>query len=399
MHARIVVDHRESDREGASQDVGAGRRVRPDGAHGGNPPLVGGGRGESSPWVARRDHLLLRLGGFAWALLGVVGVFVVGWLLVTRLSVVVVPMLLALFPAALLAPTVNWLNRHRLPRPLATVLAVVAAVAVVGGIFALIVPAFLAQLPALTDALATAGQRLNTLLNQAPSVQAGTTAGDLIRQGAQAVFGGVGTALMTGLNLLVGLVLVVVVSVCYLSSGRRIVGTGLALLPAQQRNAAQELADRVWDTLGSYTRALFLVALCDAALTGLGLWLLGVPLVLPLAVLVFFGAFVPYIGAFVTGLVAVLVAFADAGMGTALGVLTVIIIVQQLEGNVVQPLVMGEVTRLTAFAVIVAVSIGTTLLGVLGALLAVPTAACIAQAIAFARERVSPGTDHDAPGS
>ena len=65
MHARIVVDHRESDREGASQDVGAGRRVRPDGAHGGNPPLVGGGRGESSLWVARRDHLLLRLGGFA----------------------------------------------------------------------------------------------------------------------------------------------------------------------------------------------------------------------------------------------------------------------------------------------------------------------------------------------
>jgi putative heme transporter len=138
------------------------------------------------------------------------------------------------------------------------------------------------------------------------------------------------------------------------------------------------------------------VALFDAALTGLGLWLLGVPLVLPLAVLVFFGAFVPYIGAFVTGLVAVLVAFADGGMGTALGVLAVIIIVQQIDGNVVQPLVMGEVTRLTAFTVIVAVSIGTTLLG---ALLAVPTAACIAQAVAFARERVSPGTDRDAPSS
>ena len=389
----------ESDREGAVRKTGAGRGSRPDGAYVGDPPFAGSGSGKPSPWATRRKDLLLRLGASAWALLGIAGVLVVGWLLVTRLSVVVVPMLLALFPAALLGPAVNWLNRHRVPRPLATVLAMVAAVAVVGGVFALIVPVFLAQLPALTDSLSSAGQRLNTLLDQLPSVQAGTTAGDLIRRGAQAAFGGVGTALMTGLNLLVGLVLVVVVSVCYLTSGRRIVGTGLALLPDQRRKAAHELADRVWNTLGSYTRALFLVALFDAAFTGLGLWLLGVPLVLPLSVLVFFGAFIPYIGAFVTGLVAVLVAFADAGMGTALSVLALIIVVQQIEGNVVQPLVMGEVTRLTAFTVIVAVSIGTTLLGVLGALLAVPTAACIAQAVAFAREHVSLGSDRGAPGS
>lgn len=84
-----------------------------------------------------------------------------------------------------------------------------------------------------------------------------------------------------------------------------------------------------------------------------------------------------------------LVAFADSGLGTALGVLALIVVVQQIEGNVVQPLLMGKVTRLSAFTVIVAVSIGTTLLGVLGALLAVPTAACIAQALAFARERAA----------
>ncbi|MGH3982643.1 MAG: AI-2E family transporter [Pseudonocardiaceae bacterium] len=94
---------------------------------------------------------------------------------------------------------------------------------------------------------------------------------------------------------------------------------------------------------------------------------------------------------FVAGLAAVLVAFADAGLGTALGVLALIVMVQQIEGDVVQPLLMGKVTRLSAFTVIVAVSIGTTLLGVLGALLAVPTAACIAQALTFARERAPHG--------
>lgn len=333
----------------------------------------------------------MRFGRFAWALLGIAGVLALGWLLVTRLSVVVVPMLLALFPAALLVPAVDWLDRHRVPRPLATVVTVVLAVAAVGGVFALVVPAFLAQLPALTDSLASAGDRLKTLIDRLPFAQAGTTVGDLVRQGARAVFGGIDTALMTGLNVLVGLVLLVVVLVCYLTSGRRIVGTGFALVPAQRRAAAHELADRVWHTLGSYTRALFLVALFDAASIGFGLWLFGIPLVLPLSVLVFFGAFVPYIGAFVAGLAAVLVAFADAGLGTALGVLVLIVVVQQIEGNVVQPLLMGKVTRLSAFTVIVAVSIGTTLLGVLGALLAVPTAACIAQVLAFARERASQG--------
>lgn len=378
-----------SDQGGVARGAGTERRASPDGAHVDSTPFAGDGQGEPPPGAAGQEHSrsLVRWGHFAWALLGIAGVLVLGWLLVTRLSVVVVPMLLALFPAALLVPAVDWLDRHRVPRPLATVLAVVLAVVVVGGVFALVVPAFLAQLPALTDSLTSAGDRLKVLIDRLPFAQAGTTVGDLVRQGALAVFGGIDAALLTGLNVLVGLVLLVVVLVCYLTSGRRIVGTGLALVPAPRRGAAHELADRVWHTLGSYTRALFLVALFDAASIGLGLWLFGIPLVLPLSVLVFFGAFVPYIGAFVAGLAAVLVAFADSGLGTALGVLALIVVVQQIEGNVVQPLLMGKVTRLSAFTVIVAVSIGTTLLGVLGALLAVPTAACIAQALAFARER------------
>ncbi len=376
-----------SARDGALDAEAKRRRPSPDGAHATSTPSSGDVREEPSPGAARREHghRLVRFGGIAWALLGIAGLLVLGWLVANRLAVVVVPMLLALFPAALLAPAVNWLNRYRIPRPLATLLVVLLAGAVVGGVFALVVPAFTAQLPALAESLTSAADRLRSLIDRLPGGQA-DTASDLILQAARGAFGGLDTALMTGINVLVGLVLLVAVLVCYLTSGRRIVSTALTLLPAHRRTAARELADRLWHTLRSYTRALFLVALFDAASVGLGLWLLGVPLVLPLAVLIFFGAFVPYIDAFLSGLSAVLVAFADGGLANALAVLALIIVVQQIEGNVVQPLLMGKVTRLSAFTVIVAVSIGATLLGVLGALLAVPTAACIAQAVAFARE-------------
>lgn len=330
---------------------------------------------------------VIRWGRIAWALLGIVGVVVVAWIAVTGLAVVVVPLVVALFPAALLAPLVGRLHRWGLPRPLAVLIASVLAAAALGGVVALIVPPVVSQLPELAGSLRGAGDRLNTLIDQVPGVQAGTTVSDLLQQGASAAMGGISTAVVTGLNLVVGLLLVVVVVVCYLTGGRRIVGTAIGMLPVPRRASARELLVRIWMTLGSYTRALFLVALFDATSIGLGLWLLGVPLVVPLAVLVFFGALIPYIGATLSGLVAVLVAFSAGGLGSALAVLALILVVQQVEGNVVQPLLMGRVTRLSAFTVIIAVSAGATVLGVLGAFLAVPVAACTARAVAFARER------------
>ncbi|MHA6783295.1 AI-2E family transporter [Pseudonocardia saturnea] len=330
---------------------------------------------------------MVRFGRVAWAVLGIAGLVALGALVAVRLAVVVVPLLLALFPAALLAPAVGLLHRCRVPRPLATAVVFVAAVAVVGAVFRLVVPVFLAQLPELTASLTQAGTRLDGTLDQLPGLPDNATVGGLIEEGALTFLGGINAAVFAALNLLLGLGLVLVVLVCYLSGGHRMVDTGLTLLPARHRGTARELAERLWSTLGTYIRALSLVALFDAAAVAVGLWLLGVPLVLPLAVLVFFGAFVPYIGAFLSGLAAVLVAFATAGPGTALAVLILIIVVQQVDGNVVQPLVMGRATRLSAFTVIVAVTAGAALLGVLGAFLAVPTAACLAQAVAFARER------------
>lgn len=125
-----------------------------------------------------------------------------------------------------------------------------------------------------------------------------------------------------------------------------------------------------------YFRALLVVALFDAVFIGAGLALLSVPLAFPLAVLVYLGAFLPYLGAVVSGMLAVLVAAAERGIFTAVLVLVVVLVVQQVEGNVLQPLVMGKIVRVPAFVVLVVIAVGSTLLGVLGAFLAVPAAAC-----------------------
>ncbi len=208
--------------------------------------------------------------------------------------------------------------------------------------------------------------------------------------------GGVSALVSAAFTALTELVLVVVVWFCYLTGGQRIVRTGLQLVSREGRGDAHELAERLWDTIGRYIRALFLVALFDAVTVGAGLWFLDVPLVLPLSVLVFFGAFFPFVGAFLSGLVAVLAALADAGLDKALVVLALVVVVQQVDGNIIQPLVMGKVVRLTAVTVIVSVAVGATLLGVLGAFIAVPVAACIARAITFYRERQAPTADEPA---
>lgn len=329
---------------------------------------------------------LLRAGRVAWALLGVAGVLAVGWLVVSRLAVVVVPLVLALFPAAVLAPGVDRLERARIPRPLAALLVVVVTLGVIGGVLTLVVPQFRAQLPALVESLNRGGSRLDELVNRLPSVDRNTSLGDLAAQ-LLGWLGGVNTVLSATVTVLTGIVLLVVIVFCYLTGGRRMVTTGLGLLPARRRPDASDLGHRLWHTLGSYTRALFLVAAFDALSIGTGLWLLGVPLVLPLSVLIFVGAFFPYVGALVTGLLAILVALADGGLGSALAVLVLVLAVQQIEGNVLQPLLVGRVVRVSAVVVIVAIATGATLLGVLGAFLAVPAAACAARTVAFVRER------------
>lgn len=343
-----------------------------------------------------RDDRLRRAALGTWLLLGVVGLLVFGGLVFVRLEAVLAPLLLALFPAAAVAPIVGWMARHRVPRPVATALILLVVLSALGGLGLRIVTPFLAQLPRLEQSLTQAATRLDALLPGLPTVGQQHSIGDLVRQGVLALSGGVASLLSTALTLGTGLLLVIVVWILYLAGGSRFVETGLKLVSVRYRTPARELADELWHTLCRYIQALTVVAIFDAVAVGIGLWALGVPLVLPLAVLVLLGAYVPFVGTFVSGLVAVLVAFADGGTGSAVAVLILIAVVQQVDGNIIQPLVMGKAVRVSPLTVVVAVAIGASLLGVLGAFLAVPVAALTVRAVGFAREprpgEAEPGT-------
>jgi predicted PurR-regulated permease PerM len=191
----------------------------------------------------------------------------------------------------------------------------------------------------------------------------------------------------TALTVLSGIALALLTVYFVLYRGDRMARAGVQLLPARTRADVLDLGRRLWGTLGAYFRGQVLVGLVDAVLIGAGLLLLGVPLAVPLAVLVFIGAQVPIIGALVSGSLAVLVALADGGLGLALATLGVVVTVQFLEGNFIAPILMARMVRLSGFATIVAVSIGSTLWGVLGALLAVPVTACLTETVRFLRER------------
>lgn len=337
------------------------------------------------------EPAILRAGKKAWAVLGIIAVLVLAWLTVSRLASVVVPVVLALFVAAALVPVVDMLCRLRLPRPLAALTALVAALALLAGVVALVVPPFLAQLPELGSALGRATERLDAMLARLPFIGQNVDVRAIARQAATRFFGGgsLPAALGMVVTALASTVLLLVVVLFYLAEGRWLAAALVGWLPASRQGEVWALTVQLWQLVGRYFRALLVVALFDAVFIGTGLFLLDVPLALPLAVLVYFGAFLPYIGATISGVLAVLVALTERGLITALLVLAVVLAVQQLEGNVIQPLVMGTLIRLPAFVVLVAIAIGAALLGVLGAFLAVPVAACVERVLEHMRTRAS----------
>jgi len=209
---------------------------------------------------------------------------------------------------------------------------------------------------------------------------------------------GVWGVLSTAGTVLAGLALVLFLLIFFVYDGDRLWRGVVRPLPSRHRERVLEAGSRAFHDLHAYIRTTLIVALIDAVGIGLGLWLTGVPLVLPLAGLVFLGAFVPVIGAFVTGIVAVLVALVSQGFVVALIVTGVVILVQQLEGNVFEPLLMSRAVRLHPVAVILGLAIGAELAGVVGALLAVPVMLTVRSVAApFLAEDGSPTGDSPPP--
>lgn len=301
------------------------------------------------------------------------------------MQIVVVPLLVAVLIAVLLDPINQWQRRVlRFPRPLAATTTVVGMIA---GFSALLTFAGQAMVDGFSDISDSAIVGFNALmdwLSQGP-LQIGQEQlqefqneialklqnnSSTIASGAWSVTSSVG-------QILSGALIALFCLFFFLMEGRQIWMWVVRLLPVTARERTHEAAIRGWMSLRGYARTQILVAFVDAVGIGVGAWLLDVPLALPLGVLVFMGSFVPIVGALVTGTVAVLVALMAHGMTTAIFMFIVVLAVQQIEGNVLQPFLMGHAVSLHPVAVLLAVAGATYIAGIVGALFVVPMVAFI----------------------
>jgi putative heme transporter len=335
---------------------------------------------------------LRRAGRLAWAVLGILGVLVVLGILASRITLVIVPVILALFPATLLVPIAAHLKRVGFPEALASLLTILGAILLFVGVVGAMVPLVIRETPGLAESAGEGIREIEEILQRvAPGFEIGgmTDVLDMIQAhlgeagdiAAQAFAAGAGA-----FETLAGLALLFVSLFFYLKDGRRLFDGIALLVPVGHRRRFRGAADRAWDTLGSYFRGQLLVAFVDAVAIGIGLWILGVPLVLPLSLLIFFGGLFPIVGAVVTGSLAVLVALAHGGLILGLIVTGLVLAVQQLEGNVLEPLILSHVIHLHPLVIILSITAGSLLLGLLGAFLAVPTAAIVSRTLSYLNE-------------
>jgi putative heme transporter len=330
---------------------------------------------------------LRRVGRTSWALLGILLVAAVIGYALSLVPLVVIPIVLALFPATLLVPVAGWLRRIGAPDALAAITSIILGFLLIGAIIGAMIPLVAAQAPELAESASDGLQELENFLEDGPlGLDIGGVDG-LIDM-AQEQLGEVGElapqameAAVVAFEVFAGLLLLFVVLFFYLKDGPRLANGIITTAPRRYEERLRRLADRSWDTLGKYFRGQMLVALVDAIGIGLGLVILGVPLALPLAVLVFFGGLFPIVGAVVTGSLAVLVALADQGLTTALIVAGIVLAVQQLESNVLEPIILGKAIHLHPVVILAAITTGAVTIGILGAFLAVPLAAVIAEIV------------------
>lgn len=328
--------------------------------------------------------MVRKTAAWAWRLL-VIGAAGVGLLwVIARLQLIVVPVLLATILAALLLPAVDFLHRRGAPRAGAVALVLLSGLAVVGGVLTFVIAQFINGAPDLAAQVERSIIGVQDWLIEGPFKlsrdqidQAGTAAIEALRNNQERLTSGALSTATTITEILAGAVLALFTLIFLLHGGRNIFAFITLPFPPEVRERVRDAGRAGFRSLVGFVRATFAVALVDAIGIGAGLAILGVPLALPLASLVFLGAFIPLIGAFVTGFLAVVVALIAKGFIYALITLGLIVAVQQLEGHVLQPLIMGYAVRIHPLAIVLAIGAGGVLAGIIGALLAVPIMAFV----------------------
>jgi predicted PurR-regulated permease PerM len=306
-----------------------------------------------------------------------------------RLLLVVVPVVVALLLATLLVPLAHRLRDRGLHERAASLLVVIGGIALLGAVLTLIVPPFVSELgevaTSVEEGSRKAGELLQPLGVSQAQVDRAIDDGVKSLQGSGGkVAGGAVSGALAALNVLAAVLLTLVLTFFFVKDGR-VLWSWIAGLCGPRRDTAEDLGERVWKVLTGYVHGVALVALIDSLLIGAVLVVMGIPLAMPLTVLTFIASFFPVVGAVVVGAAAVLVALVAKGGVAALVVAIAIVVVQQLDGNLLQPLLVGRKLELHPVVVLLALTAGGVVAGLVGAFVAVPLAAVAGAVIEYFR--------------
>ncbi|MFI7322637.1 AI-2E family transporter [Streptomyces venezuelae] len=341
---------------------------------------------DAVPWgmrvAAEAGWRLLILAGTLWVLMKVI----------SAVQLVVLAFVAALLITALLQPTVARLRRMGLPRGLATAVTAILGFVIMGLVGWFVVWQVMENADELSRQIQDGIEDLRKWLLNSPFHVTEDQINDIAKSLRDAV--GANTEELTSAGLegvtvivetLTGILLAMFSTLFLLYDGKRIWQWFLKLVPAQARPGIAGAGPRAWRTLTAYVRGTVIVALIDAIFIGLGIYFLGVPMAVPLAVIIFLAAFVPLVGAVVSGALAVVVALVTQGVFTAVMALVVVLAVQQIEGHILQPFILGRAVRVHPLAVILSVAAGGMIAGVGGAVVAVPLVAVTNTVVGYLR--------------
>ena len=319
---------------------------------------------------------------------------------VAYLAAIVVPVAVALLLAALLAPAVGYLVKRGVPAGIATALVLVGGLAGLGGVLTFVVITFVNGLPALQSQLAASIETITRWMTEGPlqlSPQQLSTVRDqllaVLNANPAGITSGALTTAATVVQSLSEILLALFTLIFFLHGGAGIWQFLLRAAPLAVRSRVDVAGRRSLAALVAYVRATFAVAVVDAVGVGIGLFVLGIPLAVPLSALVFLAAFIPILGALLAGTAAVLIALVANGVVPALILLGIVVAVMQLESHVLQPLLLGRAVKLHPLAVVLAIASGLLTAGIAGALLAVPLLAVLNSGIRSLRSKADEHVD------
>ncbi|WP_368499306.1 AI-2E family transporter [Herbiconiux sp. A18JL235] len=329
-------------------------------------------------------------GAWSWRILVLLGALAVFGFLIVQLRFLVIPLMVAIVLSALLVPFKNFLVRHRWPKWLAVTVAELSTLVVVAGLVFLVATQVSSGFDDLKNQTVASYNDLKAFLAQSPLQVSEDDFNSYvaqiwqsIQQDSQTLLSGAAAVGSSIGHVLAGVLLVLFSTLFILIDGERIWSWIVKLFPRKARAATDGAGRTGWRTLQNFVKVQILVASVDAVGIAVGAAILGVPLAIPIGVLVFLGSFIPIIGAVVTGAVAVFIALVYNGWVIALIMLGIVLLVQQLEGHVLQPFVMGTAVKVHPLAVVLAVAGGSMVAGIAGAFFAVPLVATLNVMIAY----------------